>query len=420
MAKVRSVEEQISILKTRLLSRAPFLGFLMLHLDLHKTEHVPIAGVQQDGSLFINEKTFMALGEDEQAFVLAHETLHPALLFWSRLRGRNPKLFNVAHDFAINLLLDEWSRNSNIPIKRPPFVLYDGDLAGQSAEEIYEGLKNQKKKKKKKDGGGGDGGDSGGGSQTGDDKLEGDCRGGSDGNENSNDHGEDREHTLDWKGKLARARQVQDAVMGWGNSPGALQRMIDDILSPKLEWWEILSRWVGENGPKKDYSYRRPSRRSEAVSEFEEKSIFLPSEIPHGFADVVIFLDTSGSCWGDECLKPALAEIRGICEDLELSTRVIVIDTDIHEDITIQEIGALLSKIKGGGGSDYCPAFERINKEGFEGVVIAITDGYITVPASRPEHLRDTLWVVHKGGQKPADWGEVIFMDKAVPEKDGG
>lgn len=403
MAKDKDIDlgRHISLLKTRLMSRSPFLGFLLLHLKLFETDRVPIAGVQRDGTLFINPSPFLAESEEEQAWTLAHEVLHPALLFWSRLKGREIQRANIAHDFVINLLLEEWCASSRLAIKRPSDVLFDKQYDGMSFEEVYEKIQVIKVPFPSTSLSGdclpGTNGQNGSGGDGGDDDNDKKGRG----------HSITKEEELEWKGLLARARTMQQAMSedGWGSLPAGLRRMVQDLLDPKLDWWELLSRWIGENGKRENRTFQRPSRRSESVG------TYLASITKFGFADVAVLLDTSGSISKDD-LRDALSEIKGICEDLELRTRVIVCDARVHADVTIENVYELVKDMRGGGGSDYCPAFDILKKDGFRGICVAITDGYIAVPDERPEDLRGMLWVLHKNGAAPCKWGDVIRIDK--------
>ena len=393
---VANLDEHISRLKTKLMSRCPFLGFMLLHLKLFETDRVPYAGVQKDGTLLINPKTFLAESIEEQAWTLAHEVLHPALLFWSRLKGRDPRRANIAHDIVINLILEEWIESCRLAMKRPQDVLFEPKFAGMSFEEVYEKIVVQKLSLP-----------SGG-------KLGGDCMPGTSGkdpmdgdSDAKHNYNITKEEELEWKSLLARARTMQQTVSsdGWGQLPAGLRRLVQDLLEPKLDWWELLSKWLGENGKRENRTFQRPARRSQSVGQY------LASAIKFGFADVSVLLDTSGSI-SDQDLKDALTEIKGICEDLELRTRVIVCDAQVHSDVTIDNILDLLPEIKGGGGSNYIPAFDLLQSSNFSGVVVAITDGAISVPTTMPENLRGALWVLHKNCEPPCNWGDSVHIDK--------
>ena len=72
----------------------------------------------------------------------------------------------------------------------------------------------------------------------------------------------------------------------------------------------------------------------------------------------------------------------------------------------------VIPNIKGGGGSDFSPAFDRLRSEGNASVVVAFTDGYIGIPSTQPETLKGVLWVLTQNGVRPGPWGQAIKLDK--------
>ena len=48
-----------------------------------------------------------------------------------------------------------------------------------------------------------------------------------------------------------------------------------------------------------------------------------------------------------------------------------------------------------------------------EGVCVAFTDGYISVPSSKPSLLKDCLWVIGEHDTDPTGgrWGEVLRVN---------
>lgn len=73
------------------------------------------------------------LTEQEWRFVLAHEYLHAALCHEARLGKRDPELWNTACDYVIN----QWLRDMEVGTM-PEGLLYDPELAGLSAESVYD------------------------------------------------------------------------------------------------------------------------------------------------------------------------------------------------------------------------------------------------------------------------------------------
>ncbi len=138
----------------------------------------------------------------------------------------------------------------------------------------------------------------------------------------------------------------------------------------------------------------------------------MPSMRKYGVADVTVMVDTSGSI-GDRMLKEGLAEIQGVCEDLGISVRAMIIDAALHDDCEVEDAYELAEKLSGGGGSDFRPAFEKLHEEGYEGVVIAFTDGDIAVPYDKPECIKGVLWCIYEGCRTPTNvYGQVVEIPR--------
>lgn len=100
--------------------------------ELARAHDIAIAAVNATaGEIYINP--LVRLTTEEWRFVLAHEMLHAALRHGDRLGGRDPYLFNVAADYVIN----GWLREMDVGLM-PDGLLHDPELAGLSAEEVYD------------------------------------------------------------------------------------------------------------------------------------------------------------------------------------------------------------------------------------------------------------------------------------------
>jgi predicted metal-dependent peptidase len=368
--------KRIAQVKTRLVECMPFFGRLVLYLKprLARFEDSVISmSVAPDGTLVVNEKFCEALDDPELAAVLVHEILHVALLYWDRIQNRLPLLFNEAHDYAINLIIYDIQ---NINIYLPNFLLLNHEFDNLSAEEIYDLLFKKRKSIKDKDR-----------------PLRYDCR---------VDLAKDE--IPDWKSIVKDALQFYKQV-GRGDLPKGLYREISGILEPQVDWLEKLKRFIGEFGRRSVYSYVKPSNRSESSGEF------LPS-LQRSSPQVTILVDTSSSI-SKESLTLAISEINSICTDLSTEVRVIIIDAKIHEDIKISDISNL--KLSGMGGSNFIPAFNLLESECYSGVVIAMTDGDINVPETKPECIREVIWMVGENDNLPTEkWGEVVRVSSDI------
>lgn len=421
-AEESALHKRISSCRTRLLALVPFFGHLALNLRprvAKAQDGVPTAAVTPDGSLILNAEFCGSLNDAQLCGLLCHEVLHPALLAWQRQGSRfavltgpdgsRVSLWNLAHDMSFNPEIMELAERSEAKgqITLPPDPAMDLKYKGHAAEEIYDALL-QQAKKNSENGKGGDGTMSIPGLDGIGNDLRDDLSDTKDGKKAARgDKGAQKRLENDWKVNVVAAAQVQEREKGRGTLPGGIQKMVDALTDPVIDWKDELSRWIGENGRRQDYTYRRPARRSESVGEY------LPSLQKFGVADIIILWDTSGSMNGRE--TEILSEVNGICEDLGISLRVICCDTAIHSDVSdIEDALEIIPHIKGGGGSDFGPAFDLLDSEQYDGVVVSFTDGYIGVPATKPHNIKAVLWVIGEHDVDPTGgkWGEVLHMNE--------
>ncbi|MBQ7178250.1 MAG: hypothetical protein IJS08_12610, partial [Victivallales bacterium] len=139
-AVLKSMEQD----RQKLLTRQPFIGLILMNLEL-----VPMPGnivhtACTDGRCIMMGISFYAkLDLEERLFVMAHEAWHCVLLHGARLQTRNQQLFNIAADLEIHFILQKEKM-------KEPFVLpHDVRWDGLSAEEIYEKLGHKSPRKPK-------------------------------------------------------------------------------------------------------------------------------------------------------------------------------------------------------------------------------------------------------------------------------
>lgn len=380
-----SAEERISTAVVRLLRDVPFFGHLLLQLRVKVVDDptVPTACVSAGGVVLFRRSFMETLDDAELAGILCHEVLHPALFYWGRQQGRNAMLvspttgraipaWNVAHDYAINLIIRDMIRlRPHARLKLPAFALLDDKYVGWCAEDIYEDvLRNAKSFDV-------DALDSG------DVVADGDASDAW------------RRHVLD----AAKRHQAQGHSL-----PDAIAIAVSECKVSTLSWKDLLAEWVGNTIRSGDYTYRRPSRRSEAAGEF------LPSMDRSLIPDVVVLWDSSGSMTGVE--DDVLGEVMGILDATDAPIRVVVCDDKVRADVPdVFSAADIVQHVSGGGGSDFCPAFESIS-DASNVVVVAITDGYIRVPPTQPANVQAVLWILSPNGVDPTAgrWGIPLLV----------
>jgi predicted metal-dependent peptidase len=431
--RLDNIKQRVSRIRTGMSVWCPFFGHMLLKMAVRilpgeNELKIPTMAVTRDFRLFVNADFADKLTDAELAGVLCHEVLRPARLCFERQGARNLmcrdkktkqrfSLWNVAHDYSINRIILDFKAQSEqgskfgLPeggcVDKEDVYVVDGVIL--STEEIYDALMDAALKNGDGDSdvvielqGTGDGSwglddmrqDIGKDASEDADAGNGQADGGT--TNNAMSEAENKAADQDWKVAVLEAAQVHQQKTK-GNLPGGLQKVIEEYQNPKVPWVEFLSRFIGENGPRSTYSYRRPSRRSHHIGEI------MPSLQKHGCADVCILWDTSGSMNGLE--SEILGETVSMCQLMNMSVRIIINDTHIRADIDdVETYEDIAPHVIGGGGSCFLQAFERLEEEAFTGLIIAFTDGYITVPAIPPTHAKGTAWVIWENDTDPTTW----------------
>ena len=124
--------------RSRLGSNAP--GYAALVFGLELVEHEGIDTMATDGkSIFWSREFIQKIDDREIMGVLMHEGLHVMLGHHLRRGKINPTLWNVACDYAINIVV----RDAREPL--PKGALYDDQYRGLSAHQIVKKLGNDQK-----------------------------------------------------------------------------------------------------------------------------------------------------------------------------------------------------------------------------------------------------------------------------------
>lgn len=420
--EAKRVEEEFRLTRAKVLVKMPFCGQVTLSLKFNaalKEHGVPTAAVSADGSLYVNVQFWDSLTKPQQRGLVVHEVFHPAFMQFQRqgtrvamveLNGQTVSLWNIAGDLSFNGMIATCSPGH---IELPPGALHETQYDGKSTEEIYDILFEKAKKNAKKNGPqkgmpslSGMGMDGFGKDGPGDDMRDDLAQTETGQQAAKGSKAAQKKLENEWKVTVAQAAQVHEREVGKGTLPAGLQKVVDDLLNPKVRWQDALSRWMGENGKRADYSFRRPSRRS-----FADDNIgYLPSLQRWGIDKVLILWDTSGSMNGRE--TEILTEVASICDDLDLSARVLFCDTQVYDGGTVRDAMDLVTEIRGGGGSDFNAAFRMMEEENYDGVCVAFTDGYIDVPPCPPPNLKATLWCLTNHDVDPTGgkWGEVLHI----------
>ena len=442
-----------------------FLGNLALRLKLvDATLWCPTAATDFK-HLYYNRDFIGRCSLSEVKFVIAHEVMHCVYDHFNRRNGREPRMYNCAGDYVINLELKdlgigefpssdtmmdpEWAekmRQENPKAWKKmrkefpggePGVLCDEKYRGMASEEVYDLLmKDQKDQQQQQQcnscGGSGEQDDGEGGTEPCDD-----CGGSgqSGGNgpvshdmhidpEIGNGDGEDGENgpvpmtqeefdrmSDDMKKAIMDAAKVAEGARGSaGNMPGGVKRLIDEWTDSTVDWRDYLNNVI-QSTLKSDYTWSRQSRKSMS------SSYYLPAMDNDDLVSVDLAIDTSGSMTS-EMLKDILGEVKGIMDQFaDFRLRVWCFDTSTYE---IHEYGPdnvddiYDFELVGGGGTMFECNWEMMREEEImPDQFILCTDGYPCGSWGEEDYC-DTVFLVHGHTNLVAPFGITVHHEKAI------
>jgi len=376
----------------------PFFGALALRMNLHADPSIKTA-VTDGRQLRYNPDFVRALDLGGLKAVLAHEVMHAANGHPWRRDARDAKGWNEATDYAINGLLKDAG------FTLPPEALHDPNLADKAAEQIYTILRAAQ----------GDQPDSGQGdqpgAQPGDQPGDGDGDGQGDGTPDPGGMGavEDgpegtgtpdaKEAEADWK---VATLQAANAAKMMGHLPAGIARLIEEILTPAVDWRIVLAEFVTRSA-RNDYDWTRPSRR------YLNSGIVLPGLVSDELPPIVIGVDTSGSI-GEAELPAFAAEISAVLAAYNTTAHVVYCDAKVHghDEYTRDDLPIELHPA-GGGGTDFRPVFDWVKAKQIEpACLIYLTDLMGKFPDTEPDY--PTLWITTRKPSSPVPFGEVVEL----------
>lgn len=428
----QAIENKLCAARARLILDKPFLGALVLRLPLVAASPKWCRTTATDARAFYyNPDYIAALRPQEAQFVLAHEALHCALSHFARRGHRHKHRWDIACDYAVSpILLKEG-------LTPPPGTLYEEKFEGLTAEEIYPCLDDRTDAQ---------------------DTLDQHVYDADDPDEGTRNEGQD-DHTdspswppqgaqdpqpghspaqssagtaespsagspsagpgsprsvprpvpltaqaretlaIQWQQRLAGA--AQQALQA-GKLGGALARLVDGLLQPRLPWRMLLSRYLSLTA-RDDYSYTRPSTRR------GDPAIY-PS-LRSGELNLMVVLDVSGSITDQE-MAEFIAEVDALKGYLRARITLHACDAALAEDgpwVFEPWIDfAVPRTFRGGGGTDFRPVFNWVDRQDRQpDLLLYFTDAQGPFPLGPPAY--PVLWLIK--GKAPVPWGQRIQLN---------
>lgn len=404
--------------RTSLVLTQPFFGALSLRLRLVEDPGIPTCTV--DGKRLRYNPTFVqGLPFPELVGVVAHEVMHCALGHHARRQGRDPYLWNVACDYAINPLI------LAAGLQLPAQVLDGSPYAGKSCEEIFvaiagRGRRRQARVKPDDDqqqpqqpddtsdaqGAPPDVDASGDDLSLPDDAFTDDvgaCGSISDPTDEQGRALSQPDVIREQQEWVVAGAQAVAVAKRAGNVPGSVVELFDQLREPHVDWREQLRRFVSATA-KQDYRWTPPNRRHVSAG------IYLPSVVNEGIGEIVFAIDTSASMDSD-ALQCALDEFNAILQDVEPErVHVVQCDTQINHtaEFTAHDYPIKI-EAHGRGGTRFRPVFEWIEQqEIIPAAVIYFTDLGSYDFGAEPDY--PVLWATANACGTVAPWGEVITV----------
>jgi len=398
-----NARERLVTARIGLLLRHSFFGNLATRMQLVNADEWCSTAATDGLKFYYNSRFIMMLKPKEVEFLVGHEVLHVVYDHMGRRGTRDPQLWNIADDYAVNADLKRHKVGEFI--KTVP-CLYEAKYDGKSAEEIYDDLYEKAEKINIEDLI----------DQMIDDHMEG---------EGSESEGDGEE--VDGSGKVKKKRpkmsgeererirqEVKQAIINAaasaeaGSIPKGVERLIKQHTNPVMPWRELIQTNL-TSAIRTDFSFMRPNRRGWHMD------AIMPGMTPGEEIDVVVSLDMSGSIT-DKQAQAFLGEIAGMMDAFDgYRVHVFCFDTETYnpQDFTSENMDTIDSyEPTGGGGTDFDCIFSYLKENAIEPKrLIVFTDGYPGGSWGDPDYC-DTTWIIHGDKDPNPPFGTFAIYDE--------
>lgn len=401
-AKVDAKAREILInARIGLLLKHAFFGNIATRLKLTNADSWCGTAATDGVHFFYNSRFICKLKNKEPEFLVGHEVLHVVYDHMGRRGSRDPQLWNIANDFAVN---SDLRRHKIGDFITTIDILYDQKYDNWSSEEIFDDIMKNAKKMSL------------------DDLIEKML------DEHMDDEGTGNEEKKDANGKpipgsgrptmtaeeRERARQeMKQAILAAaqqaeaGTLPLGVERLVRKIVNPVMPWRELIQQNI-TSAVRSDYSFSRPSRRSWHMD------AVMPGMIPGEEIDVDVAIDMSGSISESQAME-FLSEVVGMVECFDgFKLHIFCFDTEIYNpmDYTSENFDAVEDyKPAGGGGTDFDAIFNHLKEvDRVPKRLIVFTDGYPCGSWGDANYC-DTTWIIHGDPNPNPPFGTFAIYD---------
>lgn len=366
----------------KLLIKNPFYGYLASRMTIRESYDINKIRVTVIPNLVLsfNPDWLITLNDNEKIGAVLHELMHIVLLHPFRRGDRQPALWAVACDIAVNQYInEEYIRDDSVTLDIISREIKAQLPAFESSEYYYSILEGLEVKL----------------SLGGSDRdvlivLESD-------RDLTADIIEDQETSP------AQLSALKSEVVSSMENSGSNEEMSGELVQVmntlyheyQVNWKAILKRFLSTRGKvNKRKSYKRVSRRFD----------FLPGNIRSKGVEALVALDESGSM-SDDLINIYIKELKEINRITGVSIKVVRFDTECSEPVSLSEYIKNTDRERR-GGTDFRPVFELAEKMKMP-LVIIFTDGEGDAPVSVNQKV---LWLLTKGGRNPSNFGDAVYF----------
>lgn len=402
--RIAKFDKDLRIIMLAFAREFPFWGVVSERCCFSVTEKsgfCDTACITPSGHIIFNLDFYEKLTQRQFLFLVAHEICHFIFEHSGRKGSRDHLIWNMATDFAINLML-------KYQFERQEFFIegccLDEKYDGWNAERIYDELLKDPPKQPKVyvvdlvDG-------------DGDEEIPADAdvvvvrdrRVEPPKKEKGQSDEEHRQQMKDWIRQAVCEGYATAKAQGL--MPAGVERAIVGHLKPKVNWLQALRqrlRFGASRKSSRDITWTVPNRR------FLGASYIFPSNIGPDSPKIAFAIDTSGSMSEDD-LRQAIAELEEIRKQFNARVYFLDCDAGVYESRWISPYEPLPA-LQGGGGTDFAPVFSHLIENRIQpDYCVMFTDGYGNF-GDDPTMKFDVLWVITNQQVQPP-FGDVIRVN---------
>ena len=380
--------------RVALLINHSFFGNLATRLKMINADEWCSTAATDGRNFYYNSRFICLLKTKEVEFLVGHEVLHVVYDHMGRRDNRDPQIWNIANDYAVNADLKRHKVGqfiTSVP------CLYEAKYDGKYSEYIYDDLMKGVSKVSLDD--------------LIDQMLDEHMDSEDDSDGEAEGKGRPKPMTQEERDALRQEikQNIINAAAGSeaGKLPAGVKRLLDDITDPKMPWRDLIQTNL-TSLIKSDYSFSRPNRRGWHMD------AIMPGSIPGEEIDVVVALDMSGSI-SDKQAQMFLGEVSGMMQMFDgYKIHVFCFDTSVHnpQSYSSDNLDTMSDyEPKGGGGTDFTSIFDYLKERGEDTKrLIVFTDG-MPFGSWGDEDFCDTTWIIHGSNTIVPPFGTYAYFD---------